>query len=112
MLHNTRAGAKHIEETKSDSTVCCLPDCARARTCVCVCVCVCVCAMAGTGRHRGSQLQWLGSEHSIMEAEQRDLMEALKSWKHFLWSKAVTVACPALSSQTFFLLDWRSVCCY
>lgn len=34
-----------------------------------------------------------------MEAEQRDLMEALKSWKRFLWSKAVTVGRPALSSQ-------------
>lgn len=34
-----------------------------------------------------------------MEAEQRDLMEALKSWKPFLWSKAVTVGRPAVSSQ-------------
>lgn len=63
---------------------------------------MCVCAMVGAGRHRGSQLRWLGSEHSIMEAEQRDLIEAFKSWKRFLWSKAVTVGDPALSNQTGF----------
>lgn len=69
---------------------------------VCVCVCVRLCATVGPGRLCGSQLQWLGSEHSIMEAEQRDLIEALKSWKRFLWSRAVTVRRPAPSSQTGF----------
>lgn len=29
-------------------------------------------------------------------------MEALESWKHFLWSRTVTVGNPALSSQTGF----------
>lgn len=43
----------------------------------------CVRATFGPGRRCGSQLQWLGSEHSIMEVEQRDLIEALKSWKLF-----------------------------
>lgn len=81
---------KHIEETKCDSTVFSLPECACAR--------ISVCAMVGPGR----QLGWLGSEHSIMEAEQRDLIEVLKCWKHFLWSRAVTVGHPALSSQTGF----------
>lgn len=42
MLHNPGAGAKHIEETKSDSTVLCLPDSVRAHTCMYVCECVCV----------------------------------------------------------------------
>ena len=100
---------KHIEETKCDSTVFSLPDSACAR--MSVCVCVCVCAMVGPGRHCGSQLRWLGSEHSIMEAEQRDLIEALKSWKRFLWSRAVTVGHPALSSQTGFYWMGSRVCC-
>lgn len=30
-----------------------------------------------------ASLRWLGSEHSIMEVEQRDLIAALKSWKLF-----------------------------
>lgn len=32
-LHNTRAGAEHVEEPKSDSTELCLPDSAHARLC-------------------------------------------------------------------------------
>ncbi len=84
----------HIEETKCDSTVFSLPDSACAH----MSVCECVCAMVGPGRHCGSQLRWLDSEHSKMEAEQRDLIEALKSWKGFLGSRAVTVGHPALSS--------------
>lgn len=89
---------KHIEETKCDSTAFSLPDSA----CACASVCVYVRAMVGTGRRCCSQLGWLGCEHSIMEAEQRDFIEALKSWKRFLWSRAVTVGHPALSSQTGF----------
>lgn len=67
-----------------------------------VCECVRLCATVEPGRRCGSQLRWLGSEHSRMEAEQRDLIEALKSWKHFLWSRTVTVGNPAPSSQTGF----------
>lgn len=47
--------------------------------------------MVGPRRRGGSQLQWLDSEHSIMEAEQRDLIEALKSGARLLRSKAGAV---------------------
>lgn len=61
-----------------------------------------MCAAVETRRRCGSQSGRLGSERSIKEAEQRDLIEALKSWKHFLWSRTVTVGNPALSSQNGF----------
>lgn len=90
-LHNPAAGAKHVQETEGDSTVRRLPDSARAHASARVCACV-----RGLGRHCGSQLRWLGSARSIMEAEQRGLMEALESWERRLWSVMAGISGPTV----------------
>lgn len=61
----------------------------------------CVCATAGPGRHCGSQLRWLGSEHHNGSGTKR-FDRGTQELEAFLWSRAVTVGHPALSSQTGF----------